>query len=151
MAENRRLRSGRPSSKSKTRTIFGSSLKRCAVGVAMLAARPALRLAASWQLRQAKKAAKRAADELKAAALERISVEYIMPPINATETLARLGAERLEAKLNEHAKAINHIIANRNWSRHPASRHKTQLQNRRQRKADFVRLHRSGSARGQEK
>lgn len=91
MAENRRLRSGRPSSKNKTRTTFGSSLKKCVVGVAMLAARPALQLAASWQLRQAKKAAKRAADELKAAALEMIPVDYIMPPINPMETLARLG------------------------------------------------------------
>lgn len=91
MAENRRLRSGQPSSKNKTRTTFGSSLKRCVVGVAMLAARPALQLAASWQLRQAKKAAKRAADELKAAALEMMPVDYIMPPINPMDTLARLG------------------------------------------------------------
>ena len=131
MAENRRLRSGRPSSKSKTRTTFGSSLKRCVVGVAMLAARPALQLAASWQSRQAKKAAKRAADELKAAALEMIPVDYIMPPINPMETLARLGPEQLEAKLNEHAAAINHIIANRGWGHYPASRYKAQLRNRR--------------------
>ena len=131
MAENRRLRSGRPSSKNKTLTTFGNSLKRCAVGVAMLAAQPALQLAASWQLRQAKKAAKRAADELKAAALEMISVEYIMTPIDAMETLARLGAKQLKVKLNEQAAAINHIIANRNWGRHSASRHKAQLRNRR--------------------
>mgnify|MGYP000938934811 CR=1 FL=1 len=65
----------------------------------MLAARPALQLAASWQLRQAKKAAKLAADELKAAALEMIPVDYIMPPVNPMETLARLGPELLEAKL----------------------------------------------------
>jgi hypothetical protein len=97
----------------------------------MLAARPALQLAASWQLRQAKKAAKRAADELKAAVLEMIPVDYIMPPINPMDTLARLGPERLEAKLNEHAAAINHIIANRNWGHHSASRHKAQLRNRR--------------------
>ena len=131
MAENRRLRSERPSSKNKTRTTFGNSLKRCAVGVAMLAARPALQLAASWQLRQAKKAAKRAADELKAAALEMISVEYIMTPVKPMETLARLGPELLEAKLNEQARAINHIIANGGWGRYPASRHKAQLRNRR--------------------
>ena len=131
MAESRRPLSGRPSSKSKTRTTFGSSLKRCAVGVAMLAARPALQLAASWQSRQAKKAAKRAADELKAAALERISLEYIMTPIDAMETLARLGAKQLEVKLNEQAAAINHIIANRGWGHYPASRYKAQLRTRR--------------------
>jgi len=77
------------------------------------------------------KAAKRAADELKAAALEMISVEYIMTPINAMETLARLGAKQLEVKLNEHAAAINHIIANRGWGHYPASRYKAQLRNRR--------------------
>ena len=130
MAENRRLLSGRPNSKSKTRTTFGSSLKRCAVGVAMLAARPALRLAASWQLQRAKKAAKRAADKLKATALEMIPVDYIMPPIDPMETLARLGPERLEAELNEQAAAVNHIIANRNWSHYPASRHKIKIQNK---------------------
>ena len=131
MAESRRPLSGRPSSKNKTRTIFGSSLKKCAVGVAMLAARPALRLAASWQLRQAKKAAKHAADELKAAALEMMPVDYIMPPIDPMGTLARLGPERLETKLNEQAAAINHIIANRGWGHYPASRYKAQLRNRR--------------------
>lgn len=84
-----------------------------------------MRLAASWQLRRAKKAAKRAADKLKATALEMIPVDYIMPPIDPIETLARL-----EAKLNEQAAAVNHIIANRNWGRYPASRHKIKIQNK---------------------